>query len=29
MGLECGTGQEFSLGRGRVISERSGEKILA
>lgn len=29
MGLECGTGQEFSLGRGRVISERSGENILA
>lgn len=29
IGLVCGTGQELDLGRGRVISKRSGEKILA
>lgn len=29
IGLGCGTGWELDLGRGRVISERNGEKILA
>lgn len=28
IGLGCGTGQEFDLGRERFISKRSGEKIL-